>query len=75
VVSSAQTLITPSSIGTEEKHAGFAFRALDRHGHLKTQLSDKAVALIVKRYAAAVGLDPAQYAGHSLRSGFATTAG
>jgi len=54
---------------------GFAFRALDRHGHLKTQLSDKAVALIVKRYAAAAGLDPAQYAGHSLRSGFATTAG
>ncbi len=54
---------------------GFAFRALDRHGNIKTQLSDKAVALIVKRYAAAAGLDPAQYAGHSLRSGFATTAG
>ena len=54
---------------------GFAFRALDRHGDIKTRLSDKAVALIVKRYAAATGLDPAQYAGHSLRSGFATTAG
>jgi len=56
-------------------NTGLAFRALDRHGHIKTQLSDKAVALIVKRYAAAAGLDPAQYAGHSLRSGFATTAG
>ncbi len=54
---------------------GFAFRALDRHGNIKTRLSDKAVALVVKRYAAAAGLDPAQYAGHSLRSGFATTAG
>ncbi len=54
---------------------GFAFRALDRHGNIRTRLSDKTVALIVKRYAAAAGFDPAQYAGHSLRSGFATTAG
>ncbi len=37
-------------------------------------LSDKSVALIIKRYAAKAGLDPSKYAGHSLRSGFATTA-
>jgi integrase len=32
------------------------------------------VALIVKRRAQAVGLDPARYAGHSLRAGLATSA-
>ncbi len=37
-------------------------------------LSDKSVALIIKRYAEKAGLDPSKYAGHSLRSGFATTA-
>ena len=37
-------------------------------------ISDKSVALIIKRYAEKAGLDPTKYAGHSLRSGFATTA-
>ena len=37
-------------------------------------LSDKSVALIIKRYAEKAGLDSTKYAGHSLRSGFATTA-
>jgi hypothetical protein len=43
------------------------------------QVSDSALvpdsaARIVKQYAARVGLDPAGYAGHSLRSGFLTSA-
>ena len=38
------------------------------------EISDKSVALIIKRYAKKAGLDPSRYAGHSLRSGFATTA-
>jgi site-specific recombinase XerD len=38
------------------------------------RLSDKAVALVVKRRAKTVGLDPARYAGHSLRAGLATSA-
>ena len=38
------------------------------------KLSDKSVALIIKKYAHIAGLDPTKYAGHSLRSGFATTA-
>mgnify|MGYP001297953697 CR=1 FL=1 len=38
------------------------------------QISDKSVALIIKKYANKAGLDPSRYAGHSLRSGFATTA-
>ena len=37
-------------------------------------LSDKSVALIIKRYAKKAGLDSSRYSGHSLRSGFATTA-
>ena len=37
-------------------------------------ISDKSVALIIKRYAEKAGIDPSKYAGHSLRSGFATTA-
>jgi hypothetical protein len=37
-------------------------------------LSDKAVVRLVKATAAAAGLDPARYAGHSLRAGLATGA-
>jgi len=37
-------------------------------------ISDKSVALIIKKYAEKAGLDASRYAGHSLRSGFATTA-
>ena len=36
-------------------------------------LSDKSVALIIKKYAYLAGLDGDKYAGHSLRSGFATS--
>ncbi len=37
-------------------------------------ISDKSVSLIIKKYASLAGLDPNKYAGHSLRSGFATSA-
>ncbi len=37
-------------------------------------ISDKSVALIIKKYAALAGFDPKKYGGHSLRSGFATSA-
>jgi site-specific recombinase XerD len=54
---------------------GPVFRSLDRFQRVQSQrLSDKAVALVVKRRAKAVGLDPARYAGHSLRAGLATSA-
>ena len=36
-------------------------------------ISDKSVALIIKKYANYAGLDGHKYAGHSLRSGFATS--
>jgi integrase len=54
---------------------GPVFRPMDRFYRVQpARLSDKAVALIVKRRAKAVGLDPARYAGHSLRTGLATSA-
>jgi integrase len=54
---------------------GPVFRSLDRFQRVQPgRLSDKAVALVVKRRAKAVGLDPARYAGHSLRAGLATSA-
>ena len=37
-------------------------------------ISDKLVALIIKKYTQKAGLDSSNYSGHSLRSGFATTA-
>jgi len=37
------------------------------------KISDKSVALIIKKYALLTGLDYTKYAGHSLRSGFATS--
>ena len=36
-------------------------------------ISDKSVALIIKKYASLSGLDASRYGGHSLRSGFATS--
>ena len=37
-------------------------------------ISDKSVALILKKYVLLAGLNPNKYSGHSLRSGFATSA-
>jgi integrase len=54
--------------------AGPIFRRIDRHGRLLDWMSPGAVAIVVKRYAAAAGLDPAKYAGHSLRAGLVTQA-
>ncbi|MEA1835170.1 tyrosine-type recombinase/integrase [Methylobacterium durans] len=53
---------------------GRVFRGIDRHGRVGEALSDRAVALIVQRRAAAAGLDAKAFAGHSLRAGFATSA-
>lgn len=56
-------------------HSGPLFRGFKRnHEPRETQLSDKAVALIVKKYMEQLGLNPDDFAGHSLRRGFATSA-
>jgi site-specific recombinase XerD len=54
---------------------GPLFRSVDRSGNVApARLTAAAVALIVKRHAQRIGLDPARFAGHSLRAGFATSA-
>jgi integrase len=53
---------------------GHVFRAVDRHGRIAIGLSDRAIALIVRRRAATAGVDPAGYSAHSLRAGCATEA-
>ncbi|MFE3445126.1 site-specific integrase [Nocardia sp. NPDC059180] len=51
------------------------FPAVTRHGGIGADpISGRAVAELVKRYAARAGLDPALFSGHSLRAGFATQA-
>ena len=55
--------------------SGPVFRPVDRHGNVGAErLTGKSIAVTVKNYMAAIGKDPAAYAGHSLRAGFATAA-
>lgn len=54
---------------------GPVFRCLRRGGHLAPEALDAdSVARLVKDYAKATGLDPVHFSGHSLRSGFLTSA-
>lgn len=54
--------------------AGAVFRSVTQHIGLGARLSDRDVARVVKEAVKAAGYDPAAYAGHSLRSGFITSA-
>jgi site-specific recombinase XerD len=59
---------------TAALETGPAFRAVNRHGAVSAQrLGDRAIANMIRRRALAAGLD-GRFAGHSLRSGFATEA-
>lgn len=54
---------------------GAVFRGVNRWGHVATSaLTAAAYADVVKARCGAVGFDPDRFAGHSLRSGFVTTA-
>ena len=54
---------------------GPLFRSINRHGKVHLgRLSGIDVARVVKKLAQRAGLDPAKYAGHSLRAGHATSA-
>jgi integrase len=54
---------------------GPLFLRLDAGGRLRlARLSDRGVARVVQRWAKRAGLDPARFAGHSLRAGLATSA-
>ena len=52
---------------------GRMFRRLDRHGNVGAALSARAIGQLVAARVAAVGID-GNFAAHSLRSGFATSA-
>ena len=55
--------------------AGPVFRPIAKGERLQeSRLTDRSVAKIVKAHAARIGLDPAAFSGHSLRSGFLTSA-
>ena len=55
--------------------SGPVFRSINRHGQVSVEgLTPQTVALVVKQYADAAGLDPDEFAGHSLRAGFLTSA-
>jgi site-specific recombinase XerD len=55
--------------------AGPVFRPIAKGERLQeARLTDRSVAKIVKAHAARIGLDPAGFSGHSLRSGFLTSA-
>ena len=69
-VEAVQTWLAAAEISN-----GPVFRAVTRGGRVSCEaMVDDSAARIVKRYARRVGLDPASYAGHSLRSGFLTSA-
>ena len=55
--------------------SGPLFRRIHGRATLGERLADRSVTLIVKDAAARIGLDPADFAGHSLRAGFVTSAG
>ena len=76
-------------ISLAEITGGPVFRPITRHDHIApTRLTDRGVALVIKRAVAAArdaaigrgnaalaeSMDPARYAGHSLRAGFITSA-
>jgi site-specific recombinase XerD len=53
---------------------GFIFRPVLKGGRIQDEaLSGHSAAALVKAYAKRAGLDPALFAGHSLRSGFLTS--
>jgi integrase len=52
---------------------GPVFRRIDRHGNIGANVTATAIASIVRARAIAAGI-PGDFAGHSLRAGFATTA-
>jgi len=52
---------------------GAVFRRIDRHGNIGSNISATAIASIIRARTAAAGV-AGDFAGHSLRAGFATTA-
>jgi len=55
--------------------SGALFRRFTKGSNLsEKRLTDQTVALLIKEYLGIAGIDSTNYSGHSLRSGFATSA-
>ncbi len=54
---------------------GPIFRGVSRHGRILAPVSDRLIARVVQKRASLTGLDPREFAGHSLWSGFMTEGG
>ncbi len=62
-------------INLSKINSGPLFRRFDKGSKLsEKRLTDQTVALLIKKYLKLAGIDNKNYSGHSLRSGFATTA-
>jgi len=62
-------------LAAAEISAGPVFRAVALGGRVSSQpLADESAARVVKRYACRVSLEASAFSGHSLRSGFLTSA-
>jgi len=62
-------------IDTSKINSGSLFRRLTKGSRLSdNRLTDQTVALLIKKYLQLAGIDSKNYSGHSLRSGFATSA-
>ena len=62
-------------IETSNINSGPLFRRFSKGSKLtENRLTDQTVALLIKKYLNLAGIDSRDYSGHSLRSGFATTA-
>jgi hypothetical protein len=73
--SSSESDSLVANVAKERSENMPVFRPVSRHGRISDiRLSDEALASVVKNAAERIGLDPAQYAGHSLRRGFMTAA-
>ena len=56
-------------------NSGPLFRRFSKNSKLtENRLTDQTVALLIKKYLKLIGIDNKNYSGHSLRSGFATSA-
>jgi integrase len=56
-------------------NSGAVFRNVNRHGQVMDKgLTPQSVALIIKESVTAIGLNPKEFSGHSLRAGFVTNA-
>jgi integrase len=65
---------TPHWLDASGVRDGALFRSVHRSGKAHGRMCGEDIAHIVKLVAESAGLDPAQYSGHSLRAGLATSA-